>query len=335
MREHQIVITLKPEQFQEVQRLARAAGNKSMGVFVRQQLLVALGLERNEKDGPASADGRSDPDWKHIAGELRRLHRELQVFISESLCDDYSQMVEEAAHLDDVPPVDEGVLTGSMLLEGLPVAGEQDWDVDEELIAAQERYQDEPPALYEEPAPELMHDVRDEMEELAERAFAISPRLGAIEMAEDKPPRTFSDPLGDLLETTLLSAAEENASAALNELLDEQLAQDEQHEGAPAAARIAEDMVSDAVGDPALTWDKGMVDFSEEDEPSHQQLQQLGPSHVSDEEEALRSDEHGVTAQSDENAQAASQSDDEESPPRKQDDKPPPPFTGPPPKKRR
>lgn len=305
MREHQIVITLKPEQFQEVQRLARAAGNKSMGVFVRQKLLVALGLERAEKE--EELEGQADPDWKHIAGELRRLHRELQVFISESLsADDYNQMLVEADE-------QENVLTGSMLLEGLPIEGDQDFDEDEMMMEESASTT----VLDETGKEHLAHDVRDEMEELAERAFAISPRLGPIEMAEDeKPLRTFSDPLGDLLETTLLTAAQENASAALNELLDEQLAEQQgEVEDGPTAARISPDMVTDEVGDPALTWDRGRVDFAEEDE----RADSSGHSDAS-----TSSDEQGHE----------SKPDDEDSSSKKQDDKPPP-FTGPPPKKRR
>ncbi len=87
MREHQIVISLKPEQFQEVQKQARAAGAQSVGAFVRQNLLHFLGLEEAEspKKGSQIAPAvLADPDWKFIAGELRRLHHELKVLASEA-----------------------------------------------------------------------------------------------------------------------------------------------------------------------------------------------------------------------------------------------------------
>ena len=87
VREHQIVISLKPEQFQEVQKQARAAGAQSVGAFVRQNLLVFLGLEESEsaKKGSQMAPSvQADPDWRFIAGELRRLHRELKVLSSEA-----------------------------------------------------------------------------------------------------------------------------------------------------------------------------------------------------------------------------------------------------------
>lgn len=87
MREHQIVISLKPEQFQEVQKQARAAGAQSVGAFVRQNLLHFLGLEEADsaKKGSQIATAvQADPDWRLIAGELRRLHRELKVLASEA-----------------------------------------------------------------------------------------------------------------------------------------------------------------------------------------------------------------------------------------------------------
>lgn len=82
MREHQIVINLKPEQFEELQRLARAAGSKSVNLFVRQKLISTLGLA-----GPAngSTEDSDAPDLKQLTGELRRLHRELQIFVADSL----------------------------------------------------------------------------------------------------------------------------------------------------------------------------------------------------------------------------------------------------------
>lgn len=89
MREHQIVISLKAEQFQEVQKLARAAGSQSVGAYVREHLLSFLGIEQNNgSESKASVEkipGEiSNPDFKFIAGELRRLHRELKILSSEA-----------------------------------------------------------------------------------------------------------------------------------------------------------------------------------------------------------------------------------------------------------
>src|SRR6185437_15954654 len=83
MREHQIVITLKPDQFLEVQRLARAANSKSMGIFVRQKLLAALGIEGA---GNTAAGEQLNPvNVEAALGQVRRLHGELKTFVAESL----------------------------------------------------------------------------------------------------------------------------------------------------------------------------------------------------------------------------------------------------------
>lgn len=95
MREHQIVINLKPEQFEEVQRMASAAGSKSVSVFVRQKLISLLGLM---SQGGSADDGADEPDLRQLTGELRRLHRELQIFVADSLSNsDYTMATMEAA----------------------------------------------------------------------------------------------------------------------------------------------------------------------------------------------------------------------------------------------
>jgi hypothetical protein len=78
MREHQIVITLKPDQFLQVQKLAKNAGAKSMGMFVRQHLLAALGIEGVQETASAL-------DLEPALTDLKRLHGELKGFVAESL----------------------------------------------------------------------------------------------------------------------------------------------------------------------------------------------------------------------------------------------------------
>jgi hypothetical protein len=85
MREHQIVITLKPEQFLEVQRLARAANAKSMGLFVRQKLLAALGIEGGLALSSSGESALSPQAVTQILTELHRLHGELKGFVAESV----------------------------------------------------------------------------------------------------------------------------------------------------------------------------------------------------------------------------------------------------------
>jgi hypothetical protein len=197
MREHQIVISLKPEQFNQLQKLARAAGARSVGAFLREQLVTSLGVE-----GDAAALG-AVPNWQLIGGQVRRLHRELQLFIAES-----SSIPEEEEDLPFI--VDEDSLTP----EGEP----------------------EPPPTFVPSikAPEIQDSAAvknlvepakvpaDAMEELAERAFAISPRLGAL------------DPLQGLLEESLLNPLEENDEDVNDEdVNDEELDQDDDGQPEP------------------------------------------------------------------------------------------------------
>lgn len=143
MREHQIVITLKPDQFLEVQRLARAANSKSMGVFVRQRLLAALGIE-----GAAAADpNASNVDVEAILGDLKRVHSELKSFVAESL----------SPYSPDAFGQTEFAETDLQQLN---------------LFADDEAVSNAVASI------EAAHD--DELERVAERAFAISPRLGTI-----------------------------------------------------------------------------------------------------------------------------------------------------------
>ena len=138
MREHQIVITLKPEQFLEVQRLARAANAKSMGIFVRQQLLAALGIEGSLQPGQA----QTRTDLEPVVGQMKRLHSELKMFVAESLS-----------------------------------IYNQEFDVSVVL---------ESQAANEQIIPLESTATIDELERVAERTFAISPRLGSIAPADEE-----------------------------------------------------------------------------------------------------------------------------------------------------
>jgi hypothetical protein len=136
MREHQIVITLKPDQFLEVQRLARAANAKSMGIFVRQQLLSALGIDGTGNAGGGDQQTQAE-NLQAALGQIKRLHGELKTFVAESLSL-YNVGVEGNA--------------------GEPAR----------------------PVVVPKAAP-----VGDSLESVAERTFAISPRLGAIGQSEE------------------------------------------------------------------------------------------------------------------------------------------------------
>lgn len=150
MREHQIVITLKPDQFLEVQRLARAANAKSMGVYVRQKLLAALGIEgtlQSAEQAPANVD------LDEILTDLQRLHGELKSFVAESL----SPYSPEAFVTSESPDHDDSAQLGLFSEDELI----------SHAVAALEA---------------------DDLEKVAQKAFAISPRLGPIGDEPSIPP---------------------------------------------------------------------------------------------------------------------------------------------------
>lgn len=84
MREHQIVINLKREQFEEVQRLARLAGSKSVSAYLKERVLSMIGLIPNQELEQV-VYSPSAQELLGINSEIARMHRELQVFIAESL----------------------------------------------------------------------------------------------------------------------------------------------------------------------------------------------------------------------------------------------------------
>jgi len=214
MREHQIVITLKPEQFLEVQRMARVAGAKSMGMFVRHRLLVALGIESSPVTPTRLTAG---PDVKRITGELRRLHGELKAFVAESLAAAY--IGPQEASLD------------SAAFEGSEIAG-----------LAYGFLPGEPGSVattkVEQTMAEFEH-ANEELERLAQRAFAISPRLGPMETFEDPGKQAQSgreraasgdrDPLDELLDDQLSTRIIESAqSEPAPEIIETQQAEEEE-----------------------------------------------------------------------------------------------------------
>jgi hypothetical protein len=152
MREHQIVITLKPDQFLEVQRLARAANAKSMGVFVRQQLLAALGIEGALQTDAAAS---SNIDVEAILADLKRVHGDLKGFVAESL----SPYSPEA--FGQTEPLAEIV--------SATIAEVEDTDSSELVLQTVSMLH----AEEAEPMP-------DELERIADKTFAISPRLGSV-----------------------------------------------------------------------------------------------------------------------------------------------------------
>lgn len=83
MREHQIVVNLKVEQFEQLQKLARERGFKSVSAFVKQKVLeLAMGIDSAGGDGQPSAEQVSLAAAPVLA-DLDRIHNELKSFLDE------------------------------------------------------------------------------------------------------------------------------------------------------------------------------------------------------------------------------------------------------------
>jgi hypothetical protein len=344
MREHQITINLRPDQFQEVQRLSRAAGSRSIGLFAREKLLTALGLSS------ASASVRvGNPDLKSAASDIRRLHRELQTFIAESLSTkDYAYGSAVAQ------PVNQENMLLSVAAEDLPIPLTADADSDPGSA-----HEIEDSVIQEQ------SQTVDEMEELAERAFAISPRLGAIdELSDDDIP--FSDPLdellGDIMAAELAQENQESASAFVKTGLqqgteiDEESWQEDEEESQPDFSETPE-VLSEPTGNMTKegieeeteteTEDEDGTEKENEEETATRQTSQQAAQARSDIEREGQSEKESHEGQAIEQKTTSDdevpvQSDDENGDP--PPDPPPPPANlsipppisgGPPPRKRR
>jgi hypothetical protein len=210
MREHQITITLQAEQFQEIQRLARSAGARSVGTFAREKLLSAVGLNLGSKNLKATRA----QDLTSVTGELKRLHRELQIFIAESLsAKDYGYVVNGPQTANPPGDTTSGTSSNDQNLSAPPF--------EEDSAAALQDYGQSAKAA----------------EELAERAFIISPRLGAIEEIADEP-MDFSDPLDELLGEYDEATAPIAASSMLNAM-----------ENVPATSNVIQDVIQKDEGE--------------------------------------------------------------------------------------
>ncbi len=263
MREHQIVVNLKVEQFEQLQKLARERGFKSVSAFVKQKVLeLAMGID--------SADGQNQPSAEQVSlaaapvlADLDRIHNELKSFLDElagptelpnsaigasaslqsgsaasfsgrdfavaAPDDDFdwapagASGYSTAAYTNSLNP-STGIGTGPTLPGAASIAGSAASSLD--IGTGVSDYQEEsdsntlPQVL---PSSNLggfgyglgkyssysgagssarfstpfnagdrlsgYRDIMDDMEELADRAFAISPRLGAIdESVEEEPP---------------------------------------------------------------------------------------------------------------------------------------------------
>lgn len=234
MREHQIVVNLKAQQFEQLQKLARERGYKSVTAYVKQKVLeLALGLEPEQSTEPAMT-----PSGGAVA-DLKRIHGELRSFLEElSVPTQLSGMAAPAPQRNalEIAPPDEDFAWSPTI--ATPGTGRVSFDLGQKatfesspavipqassLSQSSSMSQDSGDPL---PLPQVLpssnlggfgfglgyssfsgsnsarfqtpfssgdrlsgyRDIMDDMEELADRAFAISPRLGALdENVDDQP----------------------------------------------------------------------------------------------------------------------------------------------------
>ncbi len=224
MREHQIVITLKPEQFLEVQRMARSSGAKSMGMFVRQKLLSVLGLDGTP---PVVAKAEPSTDVVKLAAELRRLHGELKTFVAESMAEAYIEETPESKEQGQTEEADQSPATDEVPL--FSAGYDFPYLPGDDPVARADSLLDQ--ALQD------FDDAQDELEQLAQKAFAISPRLGSLstpgsleELEHRRRESEEEDPLDELLEDPPHVKLEQYIAQAVDENADEFGLEDEADE---------------------------------------------------------------------------------------------------------
>ncbi len=234
MREHQIVVNLKAQQFEQLQKLARERGYKSVTAYVKQKVLeLALGLEPEQSTEPAmTPSGGAVVDLKRIHGELKSFLDELSV--PTKLSGVASPAAPQRTALEIAPPDEDFAWSPTIATPGNVSTGRVSFDLGQSaayespavipqassLSQSSSASQDSGEALPQVlPSSNLggfgfglgmssygsnsarfqtpfssgdrlsgYRDIMDDMEELADRAFAISPRLGALdENVDDQP----------------------------------------------------------------------------------------------------------------------------------------------------
>ncbi len=248
MREHQIVVNLKAQQFEQLQKLARERGYKSVTAYVKQKVLeLALGLDPEQAGTePPLPSAGSLTDLKRIHGELKSFLDELSVptqltgMPGMSAKPQMAPAAPQRSALDIAPPDEDfdwspAVATPGTGRVSFDVAQKNTFDggapaLPQTSTSAQSssgsnsaQAQDTGATLPQVlPSSNLggfgfglgmssygsnsarfqtpfssgdrlsgYRDIMDDMEELADRAFAISPRLGALdENVDDQPEDT-------------------------------------------------------------------------------------------------------------------------------------------------
>jgi len=198
VREHQISVNLKPQQFELLQRLAREKGYKSVSAYVREKIVeLAMDLEPIGGNEARSVGGQSLVDAR-LVKDLERIHEELRHFVQESL----------GATVEGDVPLEGSDMVSTVESQSSSSSSNVEKSVDIQVREDANRFEGQ--AI---PRSNLggfgfglgglgsmfggrsggagllgggdrlsgYREILDDLEELADRAFSISPRLGSIE----------------------------------------------------------------------------------------------------------------------------------------------------------
>ncbi len=294
--QHQIVITLNPEEYREIQRLAKMAGTTSIGQFLHTRLLTFLGMRSSNRRLDTTYDTEKTVDLTQLGDTITRMHKELKQLLEHGeisgyvtgtapeeniresfisfkfetiLQNDYNAVPSQPVYLPaetvfselgvSLPKVEEAVekSTSDLSFASLPpvsdvkeanitqqvaqaiISVEVDQKPDSEQKLEAEKIKEPEPEPQPEHLPEkeqlkdrkidfrikpqtpeeaiqAAKSIEDELERLAEQAFAQAP-LSGVAQVPDTPiePLAANDPLIDILDEGLVKILEEKTASKI------------------------------------------------------------------------------------------------------------------------
>lgn len=295
MPDHQIVIKLSKDRFDEAQRRAREAGFRSATSYIREKVESLIDNPEELKSALEEARLIVDQELldqiRQVDDDLMRMQQELQVFISETeelqegfpleTLEPYA-IQESFATIPELPEFTDS--TGATMEEPTPsqkhtinnttihpdsttshavtidtgsatISRSESTPLDEREkniwrtptqsfspeVPEEEEIQpwaEDSPRLENEESPQprieevlsAVDQAHDELEEMADRAFSISPRLGEIEETKGTIAIAEDDPLADLLDENLVEVMKSGETVKLESRIIEQQVSEEKED---------------------------------------------------------------------------------------------------------
>lgn len=362
MPDHQIVIKLSKDRFDEAQRRAREAGFRSATSYIREKVESLIDNPEELKSALEEARLIVDQELldqiRQVDDDLMRMQQELQVFISETeeLQEEFPLETLEAyaiqesfATIPELPELPEFTdSTGATMEEPAPsqkditvnttihpdsatshaitldtgsatISRSESTPLDERErniwrtptqsfspeVPEEEEIQpwaeDSPTVENEEPPqpqPQIevvlttVDQAHDELEDMADRAFSISPRLGQIEEVKSTIAIAEDDPLADLLDENLVEVMKSGETVKLE-------------------SRIIEQQVSEETEDSEEPEEPEEIETIRESEDSLDSEIETNPE---SEREPLQDEEENENEEDDEDSTIAENSEESEEP---------------------